>query len=674
MESLSGKITGQDLLAEEFVQPMSEIENVIVDTGQTLSDLDLNQLGKGIAGYVANGNFYTDSGIADAYVLTRIGPKQSAQEYGDGFEAVFIAGNTNTGAATANITGLGVKSIKLSNGSDPLAGDILGRISIVYDSGNDWFELLTPESQSLIIPEDRGVIGGGVIDDTAAWGVWESSTGAKLILPGSYLVSGIVKTYSTPTLVNTADNNHAAGFQALESNITGERNTALGRSALRKNDGVLPLASDNVAIGDDALASNTEGYRSVAVGFKSCFSNQGGLVFGNSLTAVGYETLFNNVEGKDNTAIGYLSMFFNAGGGGNTAVGYRSLWANTGTTDGTPTFAAVDGSFNTTIGYESMLSNTLGNSNTATGWRAMFSNTTGVRNTANGQEALRTNILGNNNVAMGYQALHGGVGDDNVGMGYQALLVNTASTNVAIGKDCLLSNTSGVANTGVGYQALDANITGSFCTAIGRGSLSASTGNNNTGLGYNSGVSITTAISCTALGFSSLLGNSIFSNCTGVGNNSAVTADNQVQLGDSATTTFAYGAVQNRSDSRDKLDVKDLTDAHIAFFMAVEWKQFRMNYRENYVEVLEDGTEMQHDNDESKAGTRYHIGAIAQQVEAAMQLHGVDFAGLQHHSVNGGKDIYSIGYQEFIGIQGAIIQRQQSQIDSIESRLTQAGI
>ena len=124
MEDLNDKITGDTLQAAEFVQPMSELQNVIEGLGITLSNTDLNQLGKGIAGYVSNGNFYTDSGAADVYVLTKIGLKQTAPEYKNGMEVAFIVGNTNTGASTANVAGLGVKNIKTKDGNDPQAGDL----------------------------------------------------------------------------------------------------------------------------------------------------------------------------------------------------------------------------------------------------------------------------------------------------------------------------------------------------------------------------------------------------------------------------------------------------------------------------------------------------------------------------------------------------------------------
>ena len=111
MQDLNDFITGSTLTAAQFNEIPSEIQNVIEGLGITLSAGDLNQLGKAIAGSVANGTFYTDSGIADAYVLTGIGSKQPPQDYTDGFEAEFIVGNTNAGASTVIVAGIGVVDI-----------------------------------------------------------------------------------------------------------------------------------------------------------------------------------------------------------------------------------------------------------------------------------------------------------------------------------------------------------------------------------------------------------------------------------------------------------------------------------------------------------------------------------------------------------------------------------
>jgi len=145
MQDLNDKITGSLLTAAEWNEVPSEIQNVIEALGQGLSSGDLNQLGKSIAGYVANGTFYTESGIADAYVLSKIGSKQTATAYSDGFSTNFLAGNVNTGASTINVAGLGVKNILLAGGVALAAGDISGRMELVFDNPNDRFELLNPK-------------------------------------------------------------------------------------------------------------------------------------------------------------------------------------------------------------------------------------------------------------------------------------------------------------------------------------------------------------------------------------------------------------------------------------------------------------------------------------------------------------------------------------------------
>jgi hypothetical protein len=143
MQDLNDKITGGTLTAAEWNEVPSEIQSVIEGLGITLSGGDLNQLGKAIAGYVANGNFYTDSGAADAYVLSVIGSKQRAPSYTDGFEISFIAGNTNNGASTVNVAGLGVKSLTTDTGGVLLSNSIVtgNLISAVYDLSNDRFNI-----------------------------------------------------------------------------------------------------------------------------------------------------------------------------------------------------------------------------------------------------------------------------------------------------------------------------------------------------------------------------------------------------------------------------------------------------------------------------------------------------------------------------------------------------
>jgi len=127
------------LPADEFNQMATEMENIITNTGQALTSSDLSQISKAISIYAAGGDFYTDSGTADAYVLNLIGSKQSPTAYFVGMRARFVVGAANTGASTANVNSLGVKNIKKPDGSsDPAAGDLpMGQmVDLTYDGTN----------------------------------------------------------------------------------------------------------------------------------------------------------------------------------------------------------------------------------------------------------------------------------------------------------------------------------------------------------------------------------------------------------------------------------------------------------------------------------------------------------------------------------------------------------
>lgn len=143
MQDLNDKLTGGTLSASEWNQVPSELQNVIEALGITLSSGDTDQLGKALAGYVANGAFYTDSGSVNVHVLSVIGSKQRIPSYEDGQKFQFFAAATNTGNATVNVGGLGAKNIRLINGGNLPAGSIQNGklVKVTYDSANDRMEL-----------------------------------------------------------------------------------------------------------------------------------------------------------------------------------------------------------------------------------------------------------------------------------------------------------------------------------------------------------------------------------------------------------------------------------------------------------------------------------------------------------------------------------------------------
>jgi len=266
MQDLNDKVTGGTLTAPEWNEVPSELQNIIENTGQTLSGADLNQLGKGVAAYVANGSRFVDSGIADAYVLSPSGLKQSPPSYADGHEFTFIPGNSNTGASTANVGGLGVVNIKLPGGTtDPSAAMIPAGIPtrLVYRTAPAVhfelrpFSLLrtfttsgtytpTPGARLIRVRGVGGGGGGGGVDGQGAGTAAFSGAGAC----GGYVEVWIFidSAYSAAFVVG------AAGVGGAAGNNNG---TAGGNSTW--SDGTVSLAANGGSGGVGKRATATGG-------------------------------------------------------------------------------------------------------------------------------------------------------------------------------------------------------------------------------------------------------------------------------------------------------------------------------------------------------------------------------------------------------------------------------
>lgn len=308
-----------------------------------------------------------------------------------------------------------------------------------------------------------------------------------------------------------------------------------------------------------------------------------------------------------------------------------------------------------------------------------------------GNAALK-DLTGNNNIAIGATAGGQGTINDSVLIGQGTFYAGLGNANVLVGQQSAAQLSKQQYSVGVGYQALynsaDANysVNGSYNVALGYMAMTGYTGNQSVGVGA-----------------STLTGGS-WSNAAALGYQATVTGDNQVQLGNASTTTYAYGAVQNRSDVRDKTDIRD-TLLGLAFIEEIRAVDFRWDMREDYIDygslpVAPDNLrqeplppsnpnakqlaeyQLDHKNwlaeksaydvafsgyskalaqwqeansfskikhDGSKKRKRYHHGVLAQQVKTVMEKLGVDFGGYQDHLFDGGQDVKSVGYEEFIG-------------------------
>jgi hypothetical protein len=144
MKDVPTKATGDQWSAAEFnLGTNDELKNSVESVGIALSESDLFQLAKAIASYASFGDYFIDSGAADAYVLSAIGSRKAPESFEDGMRLRFTPINTNTGASTVNPFALGVKGIKHESGRDLFAGEILAgkQLEITYKDSAGYFIL-----------------------------------------------------------------------------------------------------------------------------------------------------------------------------------------------------------------------------------------------------------------------------------------------------------------------------------------------------------------------------------------------------------------------------------------------------------------------------------------------------------------------------------------------------
>jgi hypothetical protein len=161
MAKFPPKSSGDSLFASEYNNVQLPREDVLNTSGITGVNGDNTQLSKAVANYAARSQFYTDAGIADAYVLNAVDSYRSITGYQPGVHARFVAGNSNTGVSTINVTSLGVVPLRRIDGAairELVAGDIVagGYYEITY-SGSEF--LLTFGTAS---SKDIGIVDGTV--------------------------------------------------------------------------------------------------------------------------------------------------------------------------------------------------------------------------------------------------------------------------------------------------------------------------------------------------------------------------------------------------------------------------------------------------------------------------------------------------------------------------------
>lgn len=325
------------------------------------------------------------------------------------------------------------------------------------------------------------------------------------------------------------------------------------------------------------------------------------------------------------------------------------------------------------------------------GLGATFNNS----NCAFGVDALRFANNSTPNIGIGVSAGYKlSAGGFNIAIGYNAMKFfdGTGDANIAIGTSSMDGARGNCTqNIAIGYATLDIINSCKYNVSLGDFSgTDLTSGSYNTFLGKSAGAGIATSNYNNFIGYFAGLGNDNLTNCSALGYNALVTGSNQIQLGNASTTTYAYGAVQNRSDIRDKADVRDTT-LGLDFIMALRPVDFKWDLREDYkttppTSLFSSATKEEKENyklqmeqwvqanninnlvhDGTHKRTRYHHGLIAQEVKQVLDAKGIDFGGYQDHAIKGGKDVQSIGYNELVAPLIKAIQELKQEFDAYKA-------
>lgn len=246
----------------------AENNNLIIGAGIALSTADNEQTHRAVAHYAAGGDFYTDSGAANAYVLSVIGAHVAPPVYFTGMRIRWVPGNTNTGASTVNVALLGAVGIlDDTTGAALLAGALTAgvRAEAYYSAGS--FRCVTRTANS-VTNANLADMGTQTIKGrtTAGTGDPEDLTPAQVsTMLGTVATQAGVETLTNKTLTSPKIN------QVLDSNgnevvillgvAPAVNEIALYNNTAGNAPGMYQSGADDVGIGvEGALFKNGDMY------------------------------------------------------------------------------------------------------------------------------------------------------------------------------------------------------------------------------------------------------------------------------------------------------------------------------------------------------------------------------------------------------------------------------
>jgi len=452
------------------------------------------------------------------------------------------------------------------------------------------------------------------------------------------------------------DNNVYIGCNAGKGNLSGENNIFLGRNAGCNN----TTGYKNVFVGDYAGAGNVSGYCNVYLGHQSAGGNQ----TGQHNFVTGYQAGYWG-GGNHNFIAGQLAYTHLCGGNNNIAIGNYAGYCNCG-----------------------------GSNNIYFGERVAYHGTGNCNNILMGYYAA------NNNGSSGYMCC----AENNIGFGCKNLFyLQCGSGNIALGNQAGCNITDGNCNVVIGYGVTVASATGNNQFIIGSGTShwicgdssfniydkdgnqlnGASSGGGGGGLWSQTSVGIHT-LSCVGIGTTNPQSK------LEVNVGTAVSAfDIQGSAGQlfSVTNNLTSGSIFSVNDVSGipSIDVDADGTIQLAPFSTTEFVGVGTTNPTTKLHVIGEVTATDF-NSTSDARLKTNVQSINDPLAKILQINGVSFNWIENNKPSMGviadnieevvpelvndTDPKTVNYNGLIGLLIEVVKEQQTQIDSLNERLS----
>jgi hypothetical protein len=262
---------------------------------------------------------------------------------------------------------------------------------------------------------------------------YAATTKTSVVLTSGAAASDLLEilAYEISSIADTVSKANGGTFDGA---VTVNNNFVVDNGTI-KLDGNYPVGTGNVALGDTALDSNVSGNYNTAIGADALTAHTASYN-----TAVGYKAGYSNSSGQANVSLGHEALYSTTDQNNSTGIGFQAAYSS-------------DTAGVTAVGAYAAQDNTTGAELTAVGYFAAADNTSGSYNVAVGPGTLRVNTTSSYSTAVGYQAGYSSVGAGNTFIGYKAGYNSTASGGSVItyvGYNSGSSITSGEKNTILG--------------------------------------------------------------------------------------------------------------------------------------------------------------------------------------------------------------------------------